>query len=289
MMKGMSSMGRDKKEDVKQSSREFALDTFLTVGSEISAEVAKKSIASAAGDLAVDAASSFIPGVSGAVQGYKRARFERNMIRVAEELNLKVESIQSNLDSKTSEQKEQIDRLFQYVIDSAIDEQQEEKIKYMVNGLVQITKHDFVSEDFVLTYYDVLKELRIIDISVLRLMNSTRFWYQEGSKETFHDVMERHGISYEQYEAVRRNLLRIGLLTTRTDLNVVDDLKEISKTFTNIFTYLEKLSNPKSNRLPKLKEPKFKSKEQFEISRFGKDFIDFFFEMNQNEEEEPLL
>lgn len=139
-------------------------------------EVAKKSIASAAGDLAVDAASSFIPGVSGAVQGYKRARFERNMIRVAEELNLKMKSLQSNLDSKTSEQKEQIDRLFQYVIDSAIDEQQEEKIKYMVNGFVQITKHDFLSEDFVLTYYDVLKELRIIDISVLRLMNSTRFW-----------------------------------------------------------------------------------------------------------------
>ena len=289
MMKGMSSMGRDKKEDMKQSGREFALDTFLTVGSEISAEVAKKSITSAAGDLAVDAASSFIPGVSGAVQGYKRARFERNMIRVAEELNLKMKSLQSNLDSKTSEQKEQIDRLFQYVIDSAIDEQQEEKIKYMVNGFVQITKHDFLSEDFVLTYYDVLKELRIIDISVLRLMNSTRFWYQEGARETFHDVMERHGISYEQYEAVRRNLLRIGLLTTRTDLNVVDDLKEISKTFKDIITYLEKLSNPKSNRLPKLKEPKFNSKEQFEISRFGKDFIDFFFEMNQNEEEEPLL
>lgn len=30
-------MGRDKKEDMKQSGREFALDTFLTVGSEISA------------------------------------------------------------------------------------------------------------------------------------------------------------------------------------------------------------------------------------------------------------
>ncbi|WP_214758479.1 MULTISPECIES: hypothetical protein [unclassified Exiguobacterium] len=282
-------MDKNRKENLKQTSRDLALDTFLNVGSELSAEVAKKSIKSAAGDLAIDAVSSFLPGLSGAVQGYKRARFERNMLRVAEELNLKVESIQSNLESKTNEQKEQIDRLFQYVLDSAIDEQQEEKIKYMVNGFVQITKHDFVSEDFVLTYYDVLKESRIIDISVLRLMNSTRFWYQEGSRETFHDVMERHGISYDQYEAVRRNLLRIGLLTTRTDLNVVDDLKEISKTFKDTFSYLEKLSNPKSNRLPKLKEPKFKSKEQFEISRFGKDFISFFFEKNQDEEEDTLL
>lgn len=285
----MNFMDKNRKENLKQTSRDLALDTFLNVGSELSAEVAKKSIKSAAGDLAIDAVSSFLPGLSGAVQGYKRARFERNMLRVAEELNLKVESIQSNLESKTNEQKEQIDRLFQYVLDSAIDEQQEEKIKYMVNGFVQITKHDFVSEDFVLTYYDVLKESRIIDISVLRLMNSTRFWYQEGSRETFHDVMERHGISYDQYEAVRRNLLRIGLLTTRTDLNVVDDLKEISKTFKDTFSYLEKLSNPKSNRLPKLKEPKFKSKEQFEISRFGKDFISFFFEKNQDEEEDTLL
>jgi len=143
-MKGMNFMDKNRKENLKQTSRDLALDTFLNVGSELSAEVAKKSIKSAAGDLAIDAVSSFLPGLSGAVQGYKRARFERNMLRVAEELNLKVESIQSNLESKTNEQKEQIDRLFQYVLDSAIDEQQEEKIKYMVNGFVQITKHDFV-------------------------------------------------------------------------------------------------------------------------------------------------
>lgn len=57
--------------------------------------------------------------------------------------------------------------------------------------------------------------------------------------ENYVDVMERHGISYEQYEAVRRNLFRIGLLTTETDLNIEHDLKEVNETFEGIiFSYI---------------------------------------------------
>lgn len=278
-------MNEDKRKDLKKAGNELALDTFLNVGSEAGAEIAKKSITSAAGDFAADAVSSIIPGLSGAVQNFKRIRFERNMKKVTEELHSKLNEVHLNLESKTLEQREQIDELFQYVLDAAMDEQQEEKIKYMVNGFVNITEHDSISEDFVLTYYDVLKELRIIDISVLRLIYSSRYFFDQESRETFQDVMERHGITYEQYEAVRRNLLRIGLLTTKTDLNVADDIKEISKTFKDLISYLEKLTASKSSRLPKLKEPKLKSKEQLEISKFGRDFVKFFLDLEQSVDE----
>lgn len=274
-------MNEGKRKDLKKTGNELALDTFLDVGSEAGAEIAKKSIASAAGDFAADAVSSIIPGLSGAVQNFKRIRFERNMKKVTEELHSKLTEVHSNLESKTVEQREQIDELFQYVLDAAMDEQQEEKIKYMINGFISITEHDSISEDFVLTYYDVLKELRIIDISVLRLMYSSRYFFDQESRETFQDVMERHGITYEQYEAVRRNLLRIGLLTTKTDLNVADDIKEISKTFKDLISYLDKLTASKPGRLPKLKEPKLKSKEQLEISKFGRDFVKFFLDSEQ--------
>lgn len=274
-------LSESRKKDLKNAGSELALDTFLNVGSEAGANIAKESIASAAGDFAVDAVSSFIPGLSGAIQNFKRNRFERNMNKVTEELHSKLDEIHSNLEFKTLEQREQIDELFQYMLDAAMDEQQEEKIEYMVNGFVNITEHDFISEDFVLTYYDILKELRIIDISVLRLMYSSRYFFYQESRETFQDVMERHGITYEQYEAVRRNLLRIGLLTTKTDLNVADDIKEISKTFKDLFLYLEKLTASKPGRLPKLKDPKLKSKEQLELSRFGRDFVKFFLDLEQ--------
>src|SRR5699024_4849258 len=283
--RGEDTLNEGKRKDLKKAGNELALDTFLNVASEAGAEIAKKSITSAAGDFAADAVSSIIPGLSGAIQSFKRIRFERNMRKVTEELHSKLNEVHSNLESKTLEQREQIDELFQYVLDAAMDEQQEEKIKYMVNGFLNITEHDSISEDFVLTYYDVLKELRIIDISVLRLMYSSRYFFDQESRETFQNVMERHGITYEQYEAVRRNLLRIGLLTTKTDINVADDIKEISKTFKDLISYLEKLTASKSSRLPKLKKPKLKSKEQLEISKFGRDFVKFFLNLEQSVDE----
>ena len=270
-------MHLSKYKDIKETGKGLGLDTVLSVGSDTAADIAKESITSLVGDILVDTASSLVPGVSGAVQGYKRVRFEKNITTFTEELHSKIEEIRVNLESKTDEQKEKIDQLFNYVMDYIIDEQQEEKIQYMVNGFVNITEHEQVSDDFILTYYDVLKELRMVDISVLRLMYTSRYIFDQETKETFQDVMERHGISYEQYESVRRNLLRIGLLTTKTDLNITDDLVEISKKFKELYTYLDKLTNPKfKGSLPKLKEPRLKSKENFEMSTFGRDFVRFF-------------
>lgn len=276
-------MRQSKWKNIKQSGNELALDTFLNVSSESAAEVAKDSITSMAGDLLVDTASSFVPGISGAVQNYKRTRFEKNISAFTIELQTKIEDIRINLESKSDEQKEQIDQLFQYVLDYVIDEQQEEKIQYMVNGFVNITEHDHVSTDFVLTYYDVLKELRMIDIAVLRFMYNARYIsFDREPRETYQDILERHGISYDQYEAVRNNLLRIGVFTTKTDLNITDDLKEITKAFKELYSFLEKLSNPKfKGSLPKLKEPKLKSKDNFEISKFGSDFVKFFLGLEQ--------
>lgn len=274
-------LNEDKRKNLKETGKGLTLETVLSVGSDTAADIAKKSITSVIGDILVDTAGSLIPGVSGAVQNYKRNRFERNMTTFTEYLYTKIEDIRVNLEYKSDEQKEKIDQLFHYVMDYVIDEQQEDKIEYMVNGFVNITEHEKVSDDFILTYYDVLKELRMVDVSVLRLMYSSRFMYDQEVRETFQDVMERHGISYEQYESVRRNLLRIGLLTTKTDLNITDDLNEIAKRLKELYTYLDKLTNPRhKGPLPKLKEPKMKSRENYEMSKFGRDFVEFFLGMD---------
>ncbi|MEK4801063.1 hypothetical protein MHI02_05820 [Oceanobacillus sp. FSL K6-0118] len=270
-------MSKEKRKDIQEAGKGLALETVLSVGSDTAADIAKESITNIIGDILVDTTSSLIPGISGAVQGYKRARFERNITTFAEELHSKLDILRENLESKSGEQKERIDTLYNYVMDYVIDEQQEEKIHYMVNGFVNITNHEHVTDDFILTYYDVLKELRMVDISVLRLMYNARYVFGKDSNESFHDVMEKHGISYEQYESVRRNLQRIGLLTTKTDLNITDDLEEIVDKFKELYKYLDKATDPKFKRsLPKLKLPKLKSKENLQLSKFGKDFVEFF-------------
>ncbi|WP_062109756.1 hypothetical protein [Bacillus niameyensis] len=270
-------MSKDKRKDIQETGKGLVLDTVLSVGSETAAEIAKESITSIFGDLLVDTASSLLPGISGAVQGYKRVRFERNITAFTEQLYSNIDTIRVNIESKNNEQKEKIDQLFNIVLDYVIDEQQEDKIEYMVNGFLNLTNHEQVSDDFVLTYYDVLKELRMVDISVLRLMYNSRYIIANDTTETFRDIMERHGLSYEQYQSVRRNLQRIGLLITKTDLNITDDLEEIVKKFKEIYAYLDKATNPKYTRsLPKLRLPKLKSKENLELSKFGKDFVRFF-------------
>ncbi|MEA3318425.1 MAG: hypothetical protein U9Q88_00255 [Bacillota bacterium] len=274
-------MNQNQRKDLNDTGKNLAIETILTVGSDTAADIAKESLTGIVGEILIDTGSSLIPGVSGAVQGYKRARFERNIKTFTEELHIKIEEIRINLEHKTDHQKKKIDQLFIYVLDFVVDEQQEEKIQYMVHGLVNITAHEQVSDDFILTYYDVLKELRMVDISVLRLMYSSWHLDDQEAQETYKDVMERHGITYEQYESVRRNLLRKGMLTTKTDLNITDDLNEIVKKFKELHTYLNKLTNPKhKGPLPRLQEPKMKSKENFEMSKFGRDFVRFFLDIN---------
>lgn len=270
-------MEKNKKRDVKETIQGTIIDTILEVGSDTASEILKDSVTGLVGEIAVDAGVSLIPGLSGAISGYKRARFEGNIKVFTSELSTRMDELSRNLETKTSEQKQEIEKLYNFVMDYVIEEQQEAKIEFMVNGFVNITAHEKVTEDFILTFYDMLKELRMVDLSVVKLMYSSRFTIGTEETETFYDVMERHGIDYEQYQSVRRNLLRIGLLNTATDLHVTNDLKEISNTFKALYTYLEKLTNPKNkSSLPKLKMPKIKSKETQQVSKFGREFVEFF-------------
>ncbi len=271
----MKTLREDKKKAMTDAGKEMFIDSFLDAGSEVGAEIVKQSVASAAGDLVVDTAASFVPGVSGMYQNFKRNQHEKNMVRLYSELNLRMEEIRVNLETKTQEQKNHFDDQFKHVLVAVSDEQQEEKIKYMVNGLVYISEHDQVSDDFVLTYYDVLKSLRLVDIGVLKLMHDAKYAFEQSSRDSYTDIMDRHGITQEQYEAVRRNLFRIGLLTTKLDINIANDLELLAKSIKDINTYLEKVGKKNAN-LPRLKEPKIKSKESFEISKFGRDFVRFF-------------
>ena len=93
-------MDKEKINDLKEVSKGHLLETILTVGSDTTAEVIKASTTSFFEDLLIDTASSLIPGISGAVQGYKRARFEKNITAFARELSLKIEEFRKNWESK---------------------------------------------------------------------------------------------------------------------------------------------------------------------------------------------
>jgi len=215
-------------------------------------------------------AGTVAPGVVSCVLAYKQRRQERMfecfMIEVSEKLALFEEKL-SLLDS--NELKEFKDKYFGIVSDYVLEEVQTEKIKYIVNGFINLSSIKHISEDFVLSYYDTLKELRMHDIVVLKFYYDLySFFGLERKKYT--DVIRELNIEYEQFEAIREKLLRVGLLTTKREQNQ-DDLYE---NMVKIQKNLEKLESGKKVRLDKLKT--VDKRDSFRISKFGNKFIEFF-------------
>src|SRR5699024_10606867 len=216
-------MAKQNKKEVIETLGELGQSTILEVAADYGAKYFKEEVSNLAGEIAIDTGASFVPGVSGVWQSYKRRRLERNMNVAIEEVMNRINQIDERLQKRTSEQQHKINELFGFILDYVSDEPQADKIKYLINGFVNLTDHDSITEDFVLTYYDLMRELRMVDIAVLRLY-CQRFDYDETPRETFTDVMEDYGLTDEQYKSVQENLLRIGLLTTEKDKQSLNDL-----------------------------------------------------------------
>lgn len=267
-------MSKQQKKDMMHALVDTGQSTLLEVAANYGAEYFKEEASSLIGELAIDTGASFVPGVSGIWQSYKRRRFEKNMNVAMEKVMEHIVQIEENLQKRSSEQQHKINELFGFILDYVSDEPQVDKIKYFITGFINLTEHESITEDFVLTYYDLMSDLRMVDIAVLRLY-CQKFDYVGSSQESFVDVMENYGLSRSQYKSVQENLFRVGLLTTEKDKQSLNDMETLFSSIDEIQKYLKVIEKGKG-RLPKLKEPKMKSKDRYRISTFGRNFYMFF-------------
>lgn len=257
-------------------------DSLLDAGTDMGSDVAKESITNLTGELMVDSVSSFIPGIGGAVSSYKRVRAEKNLTELVYHLHNNHDKLIENLSKQTDENREKLDKLLHFVLEIATEEYQEEKIEYMANGYIYLTEHEEITSDFVMHYYDMLRQLRMVDISVLRLYYRGLYFYDsEENQETFRDVMEKHGMSYDQYNSVRETLRRNGLLELEVKDDVDDDMSKLEDGINKIVKYIEHVNGKSKMRPPKVSKVKIKqkSKERIRLSKFGRDFYKFFGEI----------
>lgn len=263
----------------KNEVKNIGIEAVLTAATTQGADAIKETGLNMLGELLTDTAASMIPGVAGAYASYKRARLQKNLDAFSEELTSDIERLSKLFHEKTTEQKAELDRLHELVLDYVIDEPQVEKIEYLVNGFLNIAAHEEIKEDFVLVYYDTLKDLRLIDLTVLKLYGRHYMNNPEPDINSYQDVLETHGITYEQYETIRRNLARKGILTTKTDIILEKDLEAIEKNINQLHNFVLKATDPKNkSRLPSLKSLKLKSKDSLELTKFGREFIRYFLE-----------
>lgn len=215
-------------------------------------------------------AGALIPGLSSVLGNIRNKRLERNLMIFIKSLQSEIESLKLKFSEISENSKERFKEEFsEMIIDYIADERDEDKIKYIANGIKSLLD-DTKNFDNTSLYFDTLKNLRNIDILILKKYDYND---QEYFFSNIHEIIEPLHIDFDEFKFIREKLIRNGLLesnfdTEQSDINEV--LLEISK-------YLKEIEKGKKITLPnKIKNIKVKKSETIKLSKFGRSFIDFF-------------
>lgn len=82
------------------------------------------------------------------------------------------------------------------------------KLNFLLMDCINIAQYETINEDFVLIFYDLLSELRLVDLTVLKLYG--RYYLNDEIMDvnSYVDVLGKHKITYEQHDLVRQNLVK---------------------------------------------------------------------------------
>lgn len=106
------------------------------------------------------------PGFISAITAYRQKRYERNVNQVLEILSKDIQEIKYLL-AKYEDQNFIEEMLLPVLFDNAIDEIEVEKISYIVKGFETSLRENLTDQDLILMYYDILRQIRIKDLSIL--------------------------------------------------------------------------------------------------------------------------
>lgn len=145
------------------------------------------------------------PGIATVYLGYKQKRFERNINALGNELKVRIEKLESSVNNLSNKEVDFLeDHIIPIIIDNVQDEQQEEKIKFMINGLETIIEYRIFDEDLILTYFDILKSLRYKDLKVfISLYN-----YEKTSVSTLSEVKKESLPVSNSEEALENHIIK---------------------------------------------------------------------------------
>ncbi|WP_439444107.1 hypothetical protein ACSMFR_05565 [Listeria aquatica] len=234
-----------------------------------------------AADFGIDTLFSFIPGVGHVYTSLKYNRRFNRIEKMYKCLSAKVDIISKNLATMSDDDKGKLDDIAELMYEKVADTIQEEKIEYMVKGFVYLSEHEELSFDIAYMYYDMLDRLTLLDLGVLK------FYSTLGQEGTYENVLEEFNITYDQYNAVRENLSRFGLIQSQVDRYELDDLTKMEKLLNNMQESIVNVTrhlNGKDKKVSLYKKDrlKLKSKDNLRISKFGREFLSFF--VNNSEE-----
>lgn len=185
------------KSDLKSS-----IDIFLNCGAPILGSIMTDTLM-----------GTVAPGIVAGVMSYKQQRFEKNIMIMLEEIRQRMLIFESRIAKLSTEERAFVkEKMMPLVVDNIIEESQTEKIQYIINGMETILEYKIFNEDIILTYYDILQQLRINEIrSFLHLIN---YKQTEQIKQDSKNVESRPAEGHEAISNyIVKKLERLGLVT----------------------------------------------------------------------------
>lgn len=212
------------------------------------------------------------PRINGVILTYKQNRFERNMYQLIKELTDRIETLESNYTSLSPVMQEQYQGLYtEMLLDNVINERQEEKIKWSVNGFVNLMANES-NENILQIFFDTLSELTVLDIDTLRM-------YSYYSVIDWRDVEQKYGIDHARLKLVKEKLVRFGLLYRKNDQIRDSNIDEIVE-YLRKSEMDSKKRNPHGVKLPNAIK-KISNNETYRITPLGSSFLRSIGEKNQ--------
>lgn len=280
------------------AAKSFLFENFLSVSSEYGKEILKEEViplitnelVKQGGNVLIDYGANMIPGIGGAISEYRTSKKIKNIEKMVTILNKNTDTLKEKFERQTIENKEVLDSIFEMVVGKIENISQEEKIKYMLDGYSEFLDLENPSFDVAYLYFDTLDKLTLLDIDVLKLSYHANYYLMidniegYGGPTSYDEVLTKYDIDYYQYEAIRENLLRLGLFENEYDnkiekdyKNVEQAIKELRTTVSGLYDVLngkKKVSSIK--KLTSKSDVKFKAKDQLKISKFGRNFVKYF-------------
>lgn len=218
------------------------------------------------------AAGTIIPGVGNMILSYKQNRMEHRVEQTLQKLVERQEELNAAIENLSTEMNEQIrGTYFEMLMDYSINEPQEEKIEYLVNGYINIAKSQYSQEDVVRSFYDTLGQMNMLDVRVFKL-------YLFASNDNAYSIMEDYHIDASHYRMVQEKLVRLGLIYSKNE-------EQRDNNVDAIMAYLEDMTK---GRNAKLKTKKISRNESYRMTKYGYRFIKFIEAEYGNEEESEI-
>lgn len=253
--------------DLFHASNEEALDVTLSdILPEVAKQISEMAVSEATASIICEIIGAVFPRINHIRLGWKQNRLERNLKKAIEELQKNDLLIAVQMENLIECNQDQMFRT-QYcemMLDAIYDEIQESKVRYGINGYINLMCVENPNEDMALMFFKTLTELSDLDIRVLKI-----FSYEY--EDNYYTMMQEVDISDMQYRFVKEKLERFGLLQSKnadirdTDLAaIIGYLKDINKQSNS--------KNPKTVKFPnKIKD--LARSDSYKITSLGRQFL----------------